>query len=93
MSPESLLSTSEASSANTSSGASSVTTSIEVPNSGEGLLCMDITSIDANSPSPNCNTVSNIDDCKGGLSQKVKKKYVQKSLSAFSFLRAKKRKH
>ena len=78
----------------TSSGATnSDKASIQVPHSGEGLMYMDTVSMDAEGTSPNSNTVCNIDDNMGGLSPKKVKKYVQMSLSAFSFSRAKKRKH
>ena len=87
------VSTCDASMNNTSMSASKCETSIQVPHSREGLLCMDVMSMDAQSSSPNNVPICKIDECKGGAGSRKVKKFVQKQLSAFSFSRATKRKH
>ena len=87
------MSTCDASINNTSNGAFKCDNSIQVPHSREGLLYMDVLSMDAECSSPNSLTVSKIDESKGGAGSKKVRKYVQKQLSAFSFSRATKRKH
>ena len=87
------VSTCDASMNNTSMSASKCETSIQVPHSREGLLYMDVLSMDAEGSSPNSLTVSKIDEIKGGLGSRKVKNDVQIQLSAFSFSRATKRKH
>ena len=87
------VSTCDASTNSTSNGAFKCDNSIQVPHSREGLLYMDVLSMDAECSSPNSLTVSKIDEIKGGLGSRIVKNYVQMQLSAFSFSRATKRKH